>query len=201
MVLPGNLKELQLGSFDQELQMGSLPQSLQILHLDKFKQPLLPKLLPDRLQTLLMLRFNQTLEPHTLPKSLTSLQLFAYKGSFDHVCPLNRLTELTVYSFKQSIVPVISNAKILKLSFYNLFPNTTLQNTSIQQLYLNCIVGSQTLYPGFLPPTLRKLKTKKLIINSPDIVPDSCIYLSTDIQNLRQDIIPSSVKYIKFKKK
>ncbi|KAF2078467.1 hypothetical protein CYY_000217 [Polysphondylium violaceum] len=199
-MFPPKLKILNLGQYNRELKIGSLSNSITNLTLNYYDEPLTSSVLPDQLQSLCLFSFDNTIQANCLPTSLTSLQLNIFSGSFENVGTLDNLRYLKVHTLNQSMVDTLTNVNRIKLSFFNIAPNTSfITNTSITNLYLqNTSYDGSTIADGFLPSSLVRLHLDGFRIQSIDTIPPSCVYLDYNHKNLDLTLIPQSVKNIYF---
>ncbi|KAF2075528.1 hypothetical protein CYY_003169 [Polysphondylium violaceum] len=204
-VLPPGLLELDLPDYDHPLEQGHLPDSLTELGLGHYNQPLEPFVLPNNLTRLTMDSFNQEcFQANTLPRSLSYLQFWSFKGSFEHVGPLDNPVfngykpHLIVDSLHESVATLLQNVTTFKISTNQIGSNVYLKGTAIQDLGFVYMSDRYNLYPGFLPSALQKLDIIGLDIKMDNLIPQSCVYLKTDIVDLNTKLIPLSVKIEKY---
>ncbi|KAF2078475.1 hypothetical protein CYY_000225 [Polysphondylium violaceum] len=198
-MLPPNLKTLDLARYNQELKVGSFTNTITDLSAS-YDGPLKASVLPTQLKRLSFFIFNNRIEPHSLPLSLTNLQLNQFSGSFEHVGSLDNLRELKIGTLNQSIVDTLANVKKIKISFYEIAPNTRFTNTSITDLSLYNLkyYEIKTIPDGFLPPHLVRLLITHFRIKSIDTIPPSCACFKYNYKNLDTTLIPESVRSICF---
>jgi len=197
--LPANLKELSISLYDYRLKVGVLPQSLTKLKIEYYNSSIDPFVLPSNLKELKLSFLTHVLMSNCIPPSITSLTMDLYEQTFQFMEPLPNLKSLSISLLNKSIINIISNnTKELKLSFGRMHSDVSLYDTSIERLYLKSDIPSKpsTLHAGLLPQSLKKLYIKGIDITSTDLIPASCFYLDTDIHNLNNDLLPSSIKYI-----
>ncbi|KAF2078456.1 hypothetical protein CYY_000206 [Polysphondylium violaceum] len=204
-VLPPGLLELDLPDYDHPLEQGHLPDSLTELDLGSYNQPLEPFVLPNNLTRLTMYSFNQEcFQANTLPHSLSYLQLWSFKGSFEHVGSLDNplyncyMPQLIVDTLHESVATLLQNVTTIKITTNQIGNNVYLKDTAIQDLVIVYRSDRYNLYPGFLPSTLQKLDIIGLDIKMDNLIPQSCIYLKTDIVDLNSKLIPLSVQITKY---
>ncbi|KAF2074420.1 hypothetical protein CYY_004276 [Polysphondylium violaceum] len=202
-VLPNGLKVLDMHAYNNSFQAGHLPNSLQHLLLNSFRETVRPNVLPNGLKT--FRAFDPDMERNCLPQSLTSLQLPCYRGKFDKVGCLSNLKELRVHQVDPSIATLIpNNAKEFKLTFTTPQPIANLSNKSIQKLELVCLAMKLINLKKIidrslqLPLSLQSLKLTDIEVNVANVIPNGCVYLSTN-RPINSVNLPSSLKSIIFK--
>ncbi|KAF2075532.1 hypothetical protein CYY_003173 [Polysphondylium violaceum] len=202
-VLPPGLQWLDLSDYDHPLEQGHLPDSLTELDLGCYNQPLKPFVLPNNLTTLAMDSFNQEcFQANTLPRSLSYLQFWSFKGSFEHVSPLDNPVynghkpQLIVDSLHESVAILLQNVTTIKIRTNQISGNVYLKDTAIQNLDIHS-VNRFSLYPGFLPSAVKKIIMKGVDIKMDNLIPQSCVYLKTDIVDLNTKLIPLTVQIVK----
>ncbi|KAF2073876.1 hypothetical protein CYY_004800, partial [Polysphondylium violaceum] len=84
------------------------------------------------------------------------------------------------------------NLRQVEIVSFSIDSNTTLQDCQgLEKLVLESSGPSRIpLPPGFLPSTLTNLTIDGYDIDSVGIIPSSCIFLKTDIEDLNRDFIP-----------
>ncbi|KAF2073303.1 hypothetical protein CYY_005380 [Polysphondylium violaceum] len=192
-VLPEGLTSLSVLEAHNEFQIGSLPKSLKDLILTDYPHPFHRGVLPEGLEKLRMRHTDDTFKTikHFYPSTLMDLEVQLVRTDV----PLDHLTSLKIDVLDQHVAPILANIKKLYLSFNTIDPNTSLQDTLIEDLYLACL--RRTPIPSkFLPRSLKRLTTRMISIQSNDTIPTGCVYLKTDIKHLNPTFIPSSVTSI-----
>ncbi|KAF2078500.1 hypothetical protein CYY_000250 [Polysphondylium violaceum] len=199
-VLPKQLTSLYLYTFNLPLCVNVLPSSLTDLYLGYFNQPLNAFVLPQKLKKLCLHMFQQpTFLRNSLPVSLTNLTLYKFKGSFDQCQPLDNLKKLHVYSLVPSLAGLLTNVKKLDLWVDSKIDDPSgacLVNTSIESLNLISKRFS-TFYPNSFPPTIKYLSIVNVVIETSNVIPNSCRYLKSRNREIDPKYIPPSARYYK----
>ncbi|KAF2069757.1 hypothetical protein CYY_008921 [Polysphondylium violaceum] len=186
-VLPPHLTTLHLPSYDQPLCPNDLPSSVTDLKLTSFNRPLDAYVLPQKLKRLHLYKFSQPVFPsHSLPVSLTHLIINGYNVSFDQCQPLDNLKKLEIETLDPSLAILLANVEKIHLLIDNREvsdPSSIafLHNTSIRRLVLD-FFSKITLYPNTFPPTLRHLTLANAKLESGDVIPSGCVYLTKEMQ-------------------
>ncbi|KAF2072533.1 hypothetical protein CYY_006150 [Polysphondylium violaceum] len=197
--LPSRLECLAMHSYNIPLEMDIFPSTLTTLYFEG-ETDIDANVLPNTLKTL---EIRGVTDNYCyVPPSVTNLKGIYYLGTFKSNSPLCCLTELSVHSLDPSVTMLLAHTTTLSLTFRQLAKGTTLANTPIEKLSLKAYLNTRIpLESGFLPLSLRRLITIRIDINSADIIPNSCVYLETDIKDLdKSNLIPQSVKVNKFKR-
>jgi len=195
-VLPNGLKDLGLYKYNQPLNVGVLPPSLITLKLNEFNQELEPFALPQSLKTVKLYKYSNVIVANVLPSSLTSLNLNDFDGSLEHAPQMNQLSKLSISVFDTWVTQMISNLKSIKIRSYD-DEQLDIRDTSIQHLDLCLALAERaSLVPNYIPKEIKTLKLEGIDIKSNDLIPTSCIELTTDIKDLDLDLIPSSTTHI-----
>ncbi|KAF2075527.1 hypothetical protein CYY_003168 [Polysphondylium violaceum] len=196
-LVSSRLQELELNIYNQQLEPGLFPSSLTSLSLGSYNSPIKSNVFPNQLKVLKLNEFNGVLEIASLPSSLTRLDLSSFTGSFDSVGPLDSLRDLSIDTMNPSISTLLLNVANVKITLKQITQDTSLSNIPIQKLLL-FFRGQDTrrfvLQPQFLPHSIKYLYLKNIDIESNNIVPNTCKYLSTDQLELNKDLLPISVK-------
>ncbi|KAF2078465.1 hypothetical protein CYY_000215 [Polysphondylium violaceum] len=196
-VFPNSITEMTL-TYTFPLQAGTLPLSLTKLTLNDYNLPLCSHVMPNRLKELHIPQFNKTLEPDSLPASLTSLRLDRFTRSFKSVGPLCNLTQLHVESFNASISILLAHTKQIHLSteYIDWSTSPSLLNTPIETLRISIKLDRTPIPMSFLPHSLVKLEINNFYINSLDVIPNSCLLLTTinDTDHVNPVFLPKSTK-------
>ncbi|KAF2078470.1 hypothetical protein CYY_000220 [Polysphondylium violaceum] len=176
------------------LRIGVLPPNLTELFMYSYNQPLQAKVLPRGLKKLILSGFNNKLEPNSLPSSLSTLELNQFSGSFESVGPLNNLTKLAIKTIDQSVSNLLKNVYFIELVFSSIKPYATLKhNTSIQEIQCKGQLWSKVDLPvNFLPLSTKKLFTQNINITEKGSIPDGCICLNIDF-HIDKSLLPLSV--------
>ncbi|KAF2072863.1 hypothetical protein CYY_005811 [Polysphondylium violaceum] len=190
-VLPSGLQDLMLETYDYPLEQGHLPDSLTALCLGSYNLPIKPHVLPNNLTRLTMDSFDQEIQANTLPRSLKYLDISVFDESFEHVGPLDNLIELTVDDLHESVATLLQNVRTIEIRTNQISGNVYLKDTAIQNLDIHS-ANRFSLYPGFLPSSVKKIIMKGFDIKMDNLIPQSCVYLKTDIVEHQTD---SFVKY------
>ncbi|KAF2077959.1 hypothetical protein CYY_000759 [Polysphondylium violaceum] len=196
-VLPINLKTLTLDSFNKKLEPDILPPSLKALYLNSYTRPLDPYVLPQSLTKLGLNNFNHPLQASSLPASLTNLTMDSFCQSLESVGSLPNLHNVFIAQIDQYISNLLVNVKDVSLKFQKMTTTSTqpvsLSNTSIEKLVINSVSQTITIDCGFLPRTLTDLSMTGLAIASSSVIPEGCLFLKTDIVDLKPEFLPKSI--------
>jgi len=215
------LTYLDINNFNQQLEKGMLPSTLETLVMERYNSPLLPDVLPESLTGLKLRNFNQELAPFVLPFRLKNLDLMRFTGTFvtnalpcllasivldsfnetfEHAPQMNHLSFLNMKILHQSVAPMISNTKRIKIVIDgSIDQDFNIQQSSIQHLDLMFTKKRSLLTPNLIPNQIKTLKLKNFDILSKGIIPNSCVKLTADIEDLNIDSIPQSTKFISLK--
>ncbi|KAF2071381.1 hypothetical protein CYY_007297 [Polysphondylium violaceum] len=202
-----------LDQVDQQLDKDTLPSTLTNLSINKYNQPLLPNVLPKGLKTLTLMGFNQVfsagvlpssmtdlslpninrqLKPYSLPDSLTHLDIKQYTGSLSFQV-LNELSTLEIKHLYPCVTAAIWGTNSITITCNKFSPWINLQQTPIQHLKIHLNSPDRvTLKTEFIPKDIRSLRLCGFKIESPGLIPKSCLYLETDIIDLNTEFIPST---------
>jgi len=189
-VLPHGLIKLNINTFNQQLDVDVLPQSLGSLSLLNFNQELKPFVLPHRLRYLTLNQYTGTIVQNALPNQLVQLIFPQYTGSFQHVPQLPQLYQLNILRLDSSVSRVISNCNIIKITFVSIDPAFDIQDSLIERLELNYIPNRIPLSSKWVPKQVKILHLSHLDVTSKDLIPRSCVQLTSDIHNL--NLTPTS---------
>ncbi|KAF2075534.1 hypothetical protein CYY_003175 [Polysphondylium violaceum] len=195
-VLPINLKSLTLDSFNKQLEPDVLPPSLNELYLNSYNKPLNPYVLPQSLTKLQMYDFNHPLQASSLPASLTHLTMDSFCQSLEHVGSLPNLRNVFIAQIDQYISNLLVNVKDVSLTFQEMTTSAqpvSLSNTSIEKLVIKSVAQTITIDSGFLPRTLTDLSMTRLAVASSNVIPEGCLFLKTDIDDLNPEFLPKSI--------